>query len=114
MLLTRRLAPVAAASALGGSSNGRTADSDSASVGSNPAPPAKPGLSIKFRYLDESPFLPVRERSYRRSAGSGPAGRLPPLPTARSAAAGNRPTVIVAAARPVLMQRVGTLHCRRD
>src|SRR5713226_1932163 len=28
--------------ATGGSSNGRTADSDSASLGSNPSPPAKP------------------------------------------------------------------------
>ena len=32
----------------GGSSNGRTADSDSASGGSNPSPPAKFGLIPNF------------------------------------------------------------------
>lgn len=47
--MAERIGP-ASKPALGGSSNGRTADSDSASLGSNPSPPAntKPCTSQGF------------------------------------------------------------------
>ncbi len=44
---------------VGGSSNGRTANSDSASLGSNPSPPAttKPLISNRFLYLPAIEFV---------------------------------------------------------
>ena len=44
----RALNPRATYRAGGGSSNGRTADSDSASLGSNPSPPATPSGALRF------------------------------------------------------------------
>ena len=54
------IATAARGTLLGGSSNGRTADSDSASLGSNPSPPAKPMIRKPNKRLP--PFLPLGSR----------------------------------------------------
>src|ERR1700684_2222781 len=65
----------------GGSSNGRTADSDSAGLGSNPSPPAT--QSILRRYLSRPSQIPPYSAGAATRSGGGEGGLLPNVAPAR-------------------------------